>query len=113
MALLTANPPPISRDQLLRADAIVMARLDKGRSDRIRVERVLSGGLSADDVVTVLNLPENSELTSNAICVLPLTHFRRDYVVTTLEGQRVPPLIYRATPETIGEVKLILREASK
>lgn len=113
MALLTANPPAISRAQILRADAIVTARIDEARPDRLHVERVIFGGLSPDDVVTVHNLPERSELSAGGICVVPLTHFRRDYLVTTLEGQRASPLIYRATPETIGEVKQLLREANR
>jgi hypothetical protein len=113
MAFLTANPPAISRDQLRRSDAVVTARLDKARPDRIRIERVLSGGLTADDVVTVLNLPEQSAFAAGELCVIPLSHFRRDYKVTMLEGQRAPPLIYRATPETMGAVKQILREANR
>lgn len=113
MALLTANPPTISRDQFLRADAVVTARLDEARPDRIRIESVLSGGLTADDVVTVLNLPEQSGLAAGESCIVPLSHFRRDYKVTTLEGQRDPPLIYRATPETMGVVRQILREANR
>lgn len=119
MALLTANPPAISRAQILRADAVVIARSERparshvARPDRLRVERVLSGGLSKDDLISVLNLPQNSPLANGASCVIPLTHFRRDYEVTTLAGQRDPPLIYRATPETMEIINQYLREANK
>lgn len=118
LALLTANPPAISREQILRADAVVVARPERAaqrngsRLDRLHVERVLSGGLSKDDVITVLNLPKNSPLATGVSCVVPLTHFRRDYEVTMLAGQPDPPLIYRATPETMEIVNQYLREAN-
>lgn len=113
MALFTANPLAVSRDQILRADAVITARRDKDRPDRLRIERVLSGGLTADDLVVVHNLPEDSPLAIGESCVVPLSHFRRDYVVTTLETQRAPPLIYHASPETIAEIRQILREAGE
>lgn len=113
MALLTSNPPLISRDQLLQADAVVVGSVADGSRDRVRIERVLTGEVSPDDVVTVLNWGDVARLPAGPPYLIPLTHFRQDYIVTVLDGQRSPPLIYGAEPETIGEVKRILGEAPR
>jgi hypothetical protein len=113
MALLTSNPPLISRDQLLQADAVVVGRIAEGSRDRIRIERVLTGDFSPDDVVTVLNWGDIASLPTGPPYLIPLTHVRQDYVVTVLAGQRSQPLIYGAEPETIGEVKRLLGEAPR
>jgi hypothetical protein len=113
MALLTSNPPLISRDQLLQSDAVVVGRIEKGSRDRIRIERVLTGDFLPDDVVTVLNWGDVASLPTGPPYLIPLTHVRQHYVVTVLDGQRSPPLIYGAEAETIGEVKRLLGEAPR
>jgi hypothetical protein len=112
LALLTANPVAISREQLEQADAVVLARMVEGQP-RIRVERVLGGNLAPEDVVTVLNLDDVPGISPAKSYVIPLTRFRQDYAITMLRAQRPPPLIYPAGPETIGRARDILREAGK
>ena len=110
MTFLAPRPSAVSADQVRLADAVVIGRFAERGDDHLQIERVLSGDLAAGDVVTVLNLTRAPLLAEGGDFVVPLTHFRQDYVVTLLDGQRDPPLIYRATPETIDQVKRVLRE---
>jgi hypothetical protein len=111
MASFTANPTALSRDQIVRADAVVIGRRVDPRRDRVKIERVLSGKLAADSEIDVLNLNDLGDLSTDKSYLLPLTYFRQDYRVTTLEGQQVPPLVYPAEPEFIDRVKQALRDA--
>jgi len=111
MAWFTANPKALSRDQIIHADAVVIGRRVDPRRDRVKIERVLSGNLAADTEIDVLNLNDVSDLSSERSYLLPLTFFRQDYRVTTLEKQQVPPIVYPAEPEYIDRVKQALRDA--
>lgn len=113
MDLTTADRPVVSRDQVLKSDCLVVARLVRPGEDKVRVERVFRGEVESGDTLRVLNLNNpagRGVLVGAEEYVLPLTRFRGDYVVTTLEGQTVPPLVYRASPDTIEAVKSILRD---
>jgi hypothetical protein len=111
MAWFTANPHVVSRDQVARADVVVIGRRIDSKSDRVKIERVLAGKLDADSEITVLNLNDVTDLRPEANYLLPLSFFRQDYRITTLEGQQVPPIAYPATPEFIDRVKQALRDA--
>ena len=111
MTLLTANPSTVSREQVQRSDAVVLGRLVAAGRDEIRIERVLRGDLALDEVVTVLNRGDVTELAADRSYLFPLTRFRQDYVVTTLKGQHASPLIYPAAPETIVTAVEFLRDA--
>jgi hypothetical protein len=113
MAITTSNPTMISHDQLLKSDAVVIGRLAGETRDRLRIEQVLKGDLAAEDEVTVVNWSDVAALPAGPEYLVPLTRFRQNYIVTILKEQRASPLIYRATPETIGEVKRILDEQSR
>lgn len=111
MAWVTANPKTLSRDQIIHANAVVIGRRVDPRRDRVKIERVLSGNLAADTEIDVLNLNDVTDLSPEKSYLLPLTFFRQDYRVTTLEKQQVPPLVYPAEPEYIDRVKQVLRDA--
>ncbi|MGQ0634929.1 MAG: hypothetical protein ACT4QC_09985 [Planctomycetaceae bacterium] len=108
MALLTANPVLVSGDQIRRSDDVVIARFDDDDRRRVEVERVLFGDLAPGDTLTVVNLDEVS-LRPRAACLLPLTRQQGDFAITTLEGQQSSPLLYPAAPQTIDQVREILR----
>jgi len=110
MDIATARPQVISHDQILSADAIVIARRDSAESDRMRVERVFRGSVAEGDVLRIVNLGEVQGLRPHQDCLLPLSRDRQDFAVTTLPGQRVPPLVYASSPATIEQVKSILRD---
>lgn len=110
MAFQTANPLVVSRDQLLKADAVVIARRIRAGDEHVRVERVFHGNVAAGDELRVLNLAGLAGMAGDQSYLLPLSQFRRDYVVTTLEGQRAAPLVYSISPDTIEAVKAILRD---
>ena len=109
MVVSTVAPQTISADQVRRSHAVAIARvIDRGH-DRIRVERPLRGAAKAGDELRVLNLRAVAGLTSEQSYLFALKEFGRDYEVMTLEGQKSPPLVYRADPETLERVKSILR----
>ncbi|MSR59065.1 MAG: hypothetical protein EXS05_15715 [Planctomycetaceae bacterium] len=110
MGMLTANPTAVSSAQVGRADAVVIARLIDPAHNRLRIERALSGKLAAGDVVTVLNFSDIPNVSGEQSYLVPLSFFRDDYLVTVLEGQHAPPLIYPAIPETIEKAKGFVRE---
>jgi hypothetical protein len=110
MDLWTSNPRLVSRDQVLASDAVVIGRLSRLPDDRVKIERVFLGDLTEGDEIRVANLPEVSGLAEGAAYLMPLAAFRNDFVVTTLEGQKVPPMVYQPTPETVDQVKAILRD---
>jgi hypothetical protein len=108
MDVETANPAVVSRDQLLESEIVVVARRLRPGSERVRVERVLYGNIDVGKELRVLNV--EGLAADEGLYVFPLTPLRGDYVVTTLEGQRAPPLVYRVSPDTIESVKSILRD---
>jgi hypothetical protein len=110
MDMTTARPKIISRDQILKADLVVIARRTAPGSDRVRVERVFRGEIEEGDDLKVRNLADARGMSDEGDYILALSRSRQDFVVTRLEGQRVPPLVYASSPATIEEIKLILRE---
>jgi hypothetical protein len=110
MDATTARPRVISRDQVLSADAVVIARRDSEESDQIRVERVFRGPVAEGDSLRVVNLDDVRGMAADQEYVLALSKDRKDYAVTTLKGQRDVPLVYASSPETVEEIKAILRD---
>ena len=110
MDATTARPQVVSRDQILSADAVVVASRDSAEADRVRVERVFRGSVAEGDVLRIVNFPEGQGPTGNQDWVLALSQDRQHFAITTLEGQRVPPLVYASSPATIEQVKSILRD---
>ncbi len=110
MDVTTARPSVVSNDQILRADAVVIARRKAPDSDRVRVERVFRGPVAEGDDLRVLNLGDVRGLSDDRDYVLALSRSREDFVVTKLAGQRGPPLVYATSPTIIEEIKSILRD---
>jgi hypothetical protein len=106
----TSNPRLVSRDQVLASDAVVIGRLGRPVTNIIKVERVFSGNAEEGDELQVVNLREVPGLAEGTVWLMPLSAFRNDFVVTTLDGQKVPPLVYEPTPGMVDQVKTILRE---
>lgn len=111
MVLLAGNPQPVSHDQILKADLVVVATRVAPANDRVRVERVLHGETAVGDELTVLDATDLAGMAEGRDYVLALSNFHRGYAVTRLgKGQQVPPIIYGATPALIEEVKTICRD---
>ena len=109
MDLSTANPAVISRDQLQKADAVVVARPAREGGDVATVERVLLGEIEVGDKLTIFDLHEALPPDADEAWIIPLSRFGRDWRVTTLEGQAARPLIYSPTPQTLEQVKDLIR----
>ncbi|MFN0052040.1 MAG: hypothetical protein ACKV0T_07610 [Planctomycetales bacterium] len=109
MGWTTANPLALSIDQIRQADAVVVGRLAEGTPPRLHIEQVLSGPLQVDDEPPVLNLPEASGIDAEGSYVVPLSRYRQGFRITLLDGQMAPPLVYRATPETLDRVRRLLK----
>jgi hypothetical protein len=110
MDVWTANPLVVSRDQILKAHSVVIARCVGPGDDSVKVERVFYGNVEAGDTLRVRNLVDLSGFDRERAYLMPLSQFRGDFVVTTLEGQSAGPLVYPASPASIDTVKAILRD---
>ncbi len=111
MVLLTANPPLVSHDQILKADLVVVGRRIRAAEGRVRVERVVHGNAAVGDELRVLQAADLAGMTDDRDYVFPLSNARQDFSVTKLgDGQQVPPLVYPATPAMIEEIKAVLRD---
>jgi hypothetical protein len=110
MDATTARPQIVSRDQILTADAVVVARRDSAEGDRVRVERVFRGSVAEGDSLRIVNFPEVQGSSNNQDWVLALSREGGDFVITTLDGQRAPPRVYASSPATVEQVKSILRD---
>ena len=109
MDVWTANPTVVSSGQLLKAHVVVVARRVRADGDRIKVERVLRGDVLPDQELRVLNLGDAPHVSSDRSYLFALSRFRRDFELTTLDGQQVAPLVYPASPDAIEQAKAILR----
>jgi hypothetical protein len=107
----SSRPKTVSPDQILKSDLVVIARHGAAAGDRVKIDRVYRGRNEPGTEVRVVNLTDARGLVDDQPFILPLTAFRGDFVVTTLERQQVPPLIYPAIPAVIEQVKSILRDA--
>lgn len=110
MDVWTSNPRLVSRDQVLASQVVVIGRASHPGENRVTVERVFLGDLTEGDELRVVNLAEVPGLTDGRSYLMPLSPYRNDFVVTTLDGQKSAPLVYDATPGNIDQVKAILRD---
>jgi hypothetical protein len=100
LAVVSSNPLVVGPDQILRSDTVVVARVIDAEHQRVEVEAVLKGLVREGDKLTILNLSKAPRSASGAYWgsggrwLLPLEHFRHDYIVTTLPKQLSPPIIY-------------------
>jgi hypothetical protein len=110
MDVWSSNPRLVSRDQILASDAVIIGRIARPGENLVRVERVFFGDLAEGDELRVVNLAEGPAMADGEPHVMPLAAFRKEFAVTTLDGQKAPPLVYDRSPGTIDEVKAILRD---
>src|SRR5260370_26174297 len=88
MGLWTSNPRLVSRDQILASDAVIIGRIARPGEKLVKVERVFLGNLAEGDELRVVNLAEVPAMADGRAHVLPLSAFRNDFAVTTLDGQK-------------------------
>jgi hypothetical protein len=115
MVLLTTGRPVLGPGQLLKADVIVIGKRIAVDGDLIEVERVFQGDVNGGAKLRVVNLVEAGGVLPGKSYLFPLTRFRNDFSVTRLDGQRTETklLVYPATPDTIEQTKVILRDARR
>ena len=109
MDVHTANPQIVSRDQILAADVVVIARRIRPEDGHLKISRVFLGDAKEGDELRVRNLEKTVPLMADRDYVIPLSRIRNEYRVTTLPGQQEAAIAYSATPATIDTVKSILR----
>lgn len=113
MDVSTTGGPVVGPGQIVKSDAVVIARLIDGDHDRVEVERVFKGEVAQGTALRIINLAEAPRVVGGKSYIFALTHFRGDYAVTRLDGQRAGTdlLVYPATQSTIEQTKAILRDA--
>lgn len=111
LALTTSNPVVVSPEQITRADAVIVARLDPAGQNQVTIDRVFKGALKTGDTIRVVNLPPDNDVRSGEPRVLALSRFRKDYRVTVLNDTgEIPPvvLVYPAVPAVFDQVRKLL-----
>jgi hypothetical protein len=109
MDLLTTGEPVVGPGPILKADVVVIARRQRADSDRIEVERAYKGDLESGVILRVVNLADVQGPEAGQPGIYALSRFFQDYEVTRVEGQRPPLRVLSATPETVRQVRRILR----
>jgi hypothetical protein len=94
----------------MASDAVIVGRLVRPGDTLVSIERVISGNLAEGDELRIVNLAEVPAMADGRRHAIPVSAYRNDFVVTTLDGQKAPPLVYDASPETIDQIEAILRD---
>ncbi len=114
LAVLTANPVTLNREQILRSDYVVTARRETGDSPLLIVQKEWKHAEDLDEV-TIANLNEINMPPGREFLV-PLERIgARRFLVTPTTLPNHAPLIYPATPEAEAQLQEILdnHEASE
>jgi hypothetical protein len=109
LAVTTANPVTLNREQLSRADVIVTARIADLAGGRCDVERRWTPGPDLDSIA-VANVVQ-TRARSGILYILPL-HSRGDgrFEVVPAHLPDKAPLIYPATPDAFRQLESLLHE---
>ncbi len=109
LAVTTANPVTLNREQVSRADVVVTGRVVDLASGRCDVQRRWTRGPDLDSV-SVANLRQTGA-RSGALYILPL-HSRGDgrFEVVPSRLPNKAPLVYPATPDAFLQLESLLHE---
>ena len=109
LALFTANPVTLNREQIIRAETVVTATVVDPVKGTIHIEKSWKG-IREVDAITLGNLNETGA-KAGVSYIIPVTESRKDrYIVTTTRLPKNPPLIYPNTPKSEQQLKLILKK---
>jgi hypothetical protein len=109
MALLTANPVTLNRDQILRADLVIIGTVESEPAQgEVSVSREWKkNGLKGK--IHVENL-EEAKIRRGATYLMPLSHATTGYRVTEARLANSAPLVYPETPVAIEQLEEILAD---
>jgi hypothetical protein len=113
LAVLTANPVTVDREQLLDSDAVVAATptASAARSVTLRVEKTLAG-LNVPDTLRA-ETDEPQRLTAGRRYIVPLRRTADGYAVTPApRSLKYAPLVYPATDDALRAAEKILATAA-
>ena len=109
MALFTANPVTLNREQIIRAEIVVTATVVDPVNGTIHVEKSWKSDRQFE-TITLRNLKE-SKAKAGVSYIIPVTESRAGrYHVTTTRLPNNPPLIYPNTPESKEQLQSILEK---
>lgn len=109
LAVTTANPPTLNREQLLRSDFVVTATLSDSSAHRIRVEREWKRGAEFGSL-QVENLDNVPRWPSSPL-IVPLSSLGEGrFWVTPTPLPGGTPLVYPLTDRTLDQLRSILDE---
>ena len=106
LAFTQANPVTLNRDQILRSEVVVAARIDSVADGTATVEQQWRDRdpLSA---ITILNLQETAASNGDTY-ILPLERGRSGYKVVAAHVPDRPYLVYPATESTLEQLEQLL-----
>lgn len=106
LAVTTANPVTVNREQVLRADFIAMLSVNEPESGAIVLEKLWDG--TKPEPFTLDNLKETGAEAGRSYYVPVTKTGQGRYIVTPTRLPGNPPLIYPATPEAEEQLTAIL-----
>ena len=107
LAVLTANPVTLNREQILRSDYVVTARREAADSPVLIVQKEWKHAENLDEV-TITNLDE-VQMAAGPEFLVPLERIGpKRFLITPTTLPNRAPLIYRATPEAEAQLKEVL-----
>jgi hypothetical protein len=107
MALFTANPVTLNREQIIRAEFVVTATAMDPVNGTVHIEKSWKSDGQVDSM-TLENLSQTGA-KANVSYIIPVTESRKGrYNVTTTRLLNNPPLIYPNTPEAVLQLQSIL-----
>jgi hypothetical protein len=107
LAVFTANPVTLNREQIRRAQYVVMATVNDPRQGRVTVEREWKRN-ALHGAITVENLAAAAP-RAGVSYLIPLTPAGKEYGITDAPLPKSVSLIYPATPDAMAQLQAILR----
>lgn len=107
LALLTANPITLNREQILAATDVLTVVVEDSQAGTVRVEKSWKDAVS-EDRLTLSNLHAASAAAGHRLLV-PVSRSRDGWRVTLSKLPNEPPLVYPATEESERQLQQLLK----
>ena len=112
LAVTTANPVVVNRDQIARSDYLLTATVSSADASQVAVEKVWKR--EANWTSLVIEGLQQCRLQPNAKYVIPISRTQhKTYQVTPVAFVEPPGWVYPATESTLEQMQQILSELAK
>ena len=110
LAVFTANPITLNREQIMTSDAVVTARVLDPAAGTVAVEKVWKSRTELTAERLALDNLDKGRIRAGALYLVPLSRVRADrYEVTRTQLPNQQPLVYPATDDAVRQLEAILK----